>query len=840
MKLFRYWVITGLFLFSHIAAEFHTEFNIDLVKTPTVKSTYFSFPGANSQHVYDGIILDMFRWQIRTDDPSRVHWSLRDTVWTQVEGTSTVSPISQFYEFSLHAMKDDRYFLDFIPWKSMPDGGIAYLSKGRIELSIKPEDGDIMSGPGIKPTILPPALNRSATDSLQYLILTNQTLLPAAEAIVTLYSEEIAPEYRLNAGIALMDTLTQTVREFLLQSIINAPQLQYVLFLGDETVIQPMYIFTYDPTIPGLIQRPSDDFFTSLPEYSSYPQVTTGRVPVHQLPQAVSFVEKLRSYLLSPVQGNWREKLVLLADDTNKINSNISTEISHVENSDEIYQMLDHLLEIQPIYGTEFQAIPGDGWLLQPDMTEMALQSINDGIAMINYIGHGSPTTLADEKIILMNRDIASIHDPTGAIWVVGTCSFGWYDDEDCMTEELLARSDGSIGVISTTYKVNVYSNSNYLMRLFDHVRGFINSENSFRLGDLVRYSKAGGQDYWFHTFGDPAMPLPFPKKENVIDTVYTSPAFGILQPFMLQLTSGYGFLYGYADIRGEPSHVTRLYESGTIELTYVLPGEVIYQGIFDSDLTFIVPLDITACDTCTGTLRVYSENGGIHTDFLDHIPILPFTGSLVDTVGPQIMIYQNDHFITDQGAIFPPYHLQLRFTDDSGINLTGSTGHSLLYQIDEKSFVEFTHHYTSVSPTEGFFNLDLSDEPIGSHTMRVEVWDNANNRSENLYTLYFSDTGSFGVELIYNYPNPFAEDTYFTFHLSQPAEVSIRIFTSDGQTLITLKTNSLSSGYHSVYWNGKDSHGLSPANGTYFYQLIANADNGKKFESLHKMTRLK
>ncbi|NQU66817.1 MAG: T9SS type A sorting domain-containing protein [Candidatus Marinimicrobia bacterium] len=839
MNLFRYLVIILLITLYSLGATDRISINVDMDEAPDILELYFTFPKANSQYVINDVVVDMFRWKVQADDFSNIQCSLVDAKWISIPTGSYEFDIHQIPEVLIQPFKDNQYFVDVIPWKFEINGQISYLSQGNIDITFGGNSGDILSGPGIvdKVALLP--LVRSLADSLQYLILTNQALLPAAESIADLYNEDIDPNFQLNTDVALMDTLTLPVRDFLFQQLTEYPMLQYVMFMGDETVIPPMTIFTYDPSVPGYIQRPSDDFFTSYPEYSAYTHLTSGRIPVNQLSDAMIFVNKLRDYVLNPLQGNWRNKLVLLADDTNKNNGDISTEISHVQNSDEIYVLLNQLLEIQPIYGTEYQPIPGDGWLLQPQMTQATLESINSGVAMINYIGHGSPTTLADEKIILMNRDLSSIQDPTGAIWVVGTCSFGWYDNEECMTEKLLSKPDGAIGLISTTFKVNVFSNSNYLNRLFDNIRGYIENENSYRLGDLVRYSKEGGQDYWFHTFGDPAMPLPFPRKAAIIDTSATSSSFDILQPFDISLNSGYIMTYGYADIRGAENQITRFYD--TVTLSYLLPGNVIYQGVFSSsDLTFIVPLDVSSCESCVGSIRVYSENGDVQTDFLGGIPIIPFSGNQDDLEGPLAVLRQNNNQVSDQGVIFPPYIFQLWLTDNSGINLTGSIGHSLRYQIDESSIMDFSEDFTTISPTEGFFNLDMSEEQSGYHSLWIEVWDNANNRSEEVLNIYFSDAENFRVELIYNYPNPFSDDTYFTFHLSHAASVSIRVFTTDGRQLITLNRDNLDAGYQSIYWNGKDSRGLEPANGTYFYQIRADNEAGDQFDSIQKLTRIK
>lgn len=76
----------------------------------------------------------------------------------------------------------------------------------------------------------------------------------------------------------------------------------------------------------------------------------------------------------------------------------------------------------------------------------------------------------------------------------------------------------------------------------------------------------------------------------------------------------------------------------------------------------------------------------------------------------------------------------------------------------------------------------------------------------------------------VYNYPNPFANETYFTFRLSQiPDEVKIRIYTVAGRLIkeITKKASELNYDLNKVFWDGKDEDGDTIANGTYLYKMI-------------------
>ena len=94
----------------------------------------------------------------------------------------------------------------------------------------------------------------------------------------------------------------------------------------------------------------------------------------------------------------------------------------------------------------------------------------------------------------------------------------------------------------------------------------------------------------------------------------------------------------------------------------------------------------------------------------------------------------------------------------------------------------------------------------------------------------------------VYNYPNPFSNETYFTFKLSQiPEEMKIRIYTIAGRMIkeITRKSSELNYDLNKIYWDGKDEDGDHIANGTYLYKMIMK--NADKVESVtQKLSKVK
>ena len=80
---------------------------------------------------------------------------------------------------------------------------------------------------------------------------------------------------------------------------------------------------------------------------------------------------------------------------------------------------------------------------------------------------------------------------------------------------------------------------------------------------------------------------------------------------------------------------------------------------------------------------------------------------------------------------------------------------------------------------------------------------------------------------LLHNYPNPFNPETWIPYHLSEPAEVTIRIYATSGVLVRTLALGYQPVGIYqdrsrAAYWDGENAVGESVASGVYFYTLTA------------------
>jgi hypothetical protein len=115
-----------------------------------------------------------------------------------------------------------------------------------------------------------------------------------------------------------------------------------------------------------------------------------------------------------------------------------------------------------------------------------------------------------------------------------------------------------------------------------------------------------------------------------------------------------------------------------------------------------------------------------------------------------------------------------------------------------------------------------------GRHTLEVLAKDKSGNFFDSTsYRVIFYVYNENDITDIYNYPNPFARTTHFTFILKgqdKPDELAIKIFTIAGRLIrdIKLAPTDVITNFNKIYWDGRDEDGDEVGNGVYLYKVIA------------------
>ncbi|MBN1327363.1 MAG: hypothetical protein JW996_05375 [Candidatus Cloacimonetes bacterium] len=181
---------------------------------------------------------------------------------------------------------------------------------------------------------------------------------------------------------------------------------------------------------------------------------------------------------------------------------------------------------------------------------------------------------------------------------------------------------------------------------------------------------------------------------------------------------------------------------------------------------------------------------------------------------------------------------------DQNGINILGSSGHKMLIVIDDEIGpfdVTSGFFYDLNSYTKGVLTWQLPEMEEGHHTLRLVVFDNFNAPSIADTEFISRKSGKVSIEQMLPYPNPMKTDGYFTFIITEAAEITLSIYTITGKKIRTIKKFDMEAGYNQIYWNGLDQDGDELANNTYFYKITAKQlETDKKSEKIGKFVMLK
>ena len=728
---------------------------------------------------------------------------------------------------------------------------------------------------------------RQPGTQVDYIIITVPAFSDQAQDLADIHSSSVRPGWRLTTRVVQLSDIYKefsggladpyALRAFLRYAYENwaTPAPRLVVLFGDGDYdyrnlsgqSQNLLPTIQVDGINEIFSRSADDRFVYLDSVAvavPLPDMGIGRIPVSTAAEADAAVAAIRSYMVSPEPGAWRQQILMAADDPVRPNDR---EESFVHDSEQFASNFPNFLEVSKVYLTEFaeHRDPATNAVVKPQATEALLQKINQGVSLINYIGHGSASQWAQEGLLRVDRDRRRLQPGARLpVWYAGTCAWGRFDElvEPAMSELLTASEEiAGIAVISATRAVFSADNTRFVRRLFENT--FPNSlPATVRLGEILMAAKLDDDDEKFHLFGDPAIRLTFPAAP--LDTLSVAP--DTLQ--VLGTATYQGAVSGTAIVSGQslvtildaPVQVTRTYRSLTGELrslTYKLPGAAIFRGsatLANGQFSgaFIIPKDINySGNPITVVAYAWSLEGGLLEEqigALDNIIIRGTAATTLDSAGPLIAFYHDERLLQNGEALVRGSALEVEIQDPLGINLTGEVGHSIRLWLDEETAavdMNSLFQFDLDSHTAGRFNFTLDSTLSGRHELWVEAWDGANNRSRQQLTLNLDLAATLAVTTLFNYPNPFQGVTRFFYNLSVEAEVAITIYTLNGirvRTLSSLGTQSRGPQRlpESGQWDGSDAFGDGIANGTYLYRFRAQTLEGDAIVRWGRLTRLR
>lgn len=659
----------------------------------------------------------------------------------------------------------------------------------------------------------------------------------------------------------------------------------YVLLFGDGSYDNRKsgdewqnYLLTYQSanSLSPLRSFVTDDFFGMVDDGENVSDglvdIGVGRMPVSDMEEARSMVDKVISYHQSDKMGNWRNVICFIGDDEDGN--------THMRQADELAGYVDEYYPdfvADKIYLDAYQQISTPSGQRYPDVNRAVTERVSKGALIVNYTGHGGANGLAHEQILNTNDIKGWTNRDKLPLFMTATCEFSRFDDhENTSAGELLLLNPqgGGIALLSTTRLV--YSSPNHVLNewFYEYVFEKDAGGDYFRLGDVIRLTKnasgPGINKRNFSLLGDPAARLAFPEYRIVTarvngkdvqvqaDTVRALSKVRITgameDPAGNALNDYEGTLYPL--VFDKPVKVRTLSNDGGTPFEFELQNRVLFRGKASISggrfsFGFVVPRDISY-RYGYGKVSYYGSNLDHDAQgVLENIVIGGSADSIaVDNTGPEMEIYMNDEKFVYGGYTDEDPELYVIVSDQNGINTAGTgIGHDLTAVLDENTSgkIVLNDYYESDTDSykRGRIRYPFKDMENGSHTVRVKLWDVYNNSSEGQTEFIVSSSEEMVIEHLLNYPNPFTTHTAFYFDHNQPGvelRVQIQIFTVSGKLVKSIERVMTTTGYRSppIHWNGLDDYGDKIGRGVYIYRIKIRSDTGQTAEEYQKLVILR
>ena len=439
-----------------------------------------------------------------------------------------------------------------------------------------------------------------------YLIVTHPNFLPAAQRLAAWRATPGGGGYRTK--VVTTDDIYNTfgnggvspkaIKAFLKHAYQSwtPPALTYLVLFGDGTFdfrgidtdiyAEPPELAGYIPThyirTDSFGRTAADHWYATVSGHDEFTDFYIGRLSVESPDQADGVVDKILAYEQAPPNGDWRRRIISVADD--EVSN--SGDFIFKKSLDEIakdhtrlgYETVEVFLEDVI---DQVEAHPADypGLLPQRVAKDKIIEALGEGAVLAQYAGHGGRIVWAHEAIF----DNASVDqvEETDKIpfMLVLSCYNGYFDKpgEPSMAEKLLRKERGGIiGMLSAT-RLTYGSGNDALNRIiFD----MLFKRNVRQLGPLSFDSKVellmtegtGQIDIMmeYTLFGDPALQIAIANGEiqPTIETKTVAPGD------TLRIAAGHVQTATYDAASRTKRFVTDTSFNGTLTVKALFPGK--------------------------------------------------------------------------------------------------------------------------------------------------------------------------------------------------------------------------------------------------------------------------
>lgn len=605
--------------------------------------------------------------------------------------------------------------------------------------------------------------------------------------------------------------------------------------------------------------------------------IGVGRFPVRTVSQARALVDKNINYVRSQQAGAWKNILCFLGDDGDN-----NEHLKYADQAAERVAAAHPELEVRKIMWDAYPRVSSTSGNRYPEVQQVIQKQMEEGVLMMNYTGHGSPTMLSHEQVFRIEM-FPNYTTPRPPLWVTCACDVMPFDTqkENIGETAILNETGAAIAFYGTSRTVYATANRQLNLALCDALFATDSKGRSNRLGDAVRLSKSNitgiGVDNNYRAnkihyalLGDPALQLSNLENRIVLDSIngvaidqlgedFTLPAGA--RPRMaghLETTDGQHLdsFHGTVNLRlydSESLVTCRNNDKSAKEpFQYVAYDKILYNGL-DSvvagkfSMICPIPLDIKYSYE-SGRLLLYavsndlkSEARGYSEDFL----LGGTAPNLTDSLGPKVQAFLNDEtFVNGSVVGCSPYFIAY-LEDESGISTSGNgLGHDLELIIDNDASLTYnlndyyTNEFGDYSRGSLAFSIPALSE--GVHTLTFRAWDMMNNCTITTLTCVVDPEKRVNFFALTASQSPATTSTTFLLSYDRPGSTcnfTIEVFDYFGRLLWEHSESGASaSGMYSIPWNLTTGGGFPLGSGVYLYRARISCDASEEVTKAQKI----
>ena len=595
--------------------------------------------------------------------------------------------------------------------------------------------------------------------------------------------------------------------------------------------------------------------------------IAIGRLPVRTLTQAKQIVDKIYEYEANKYGSEWKNQVVLIADDGN---GGDFLEDSEAQFTEMMNTPSGREMSYTKIYVDAFTKVNNVSVIGRERLYRM----LDEGTLWLNYVGHGNETSITAEGLMYVN-DINNMYNKRWPVLFAATCLFNRYDGSaNCAGEALLFNTHGGTIASMAPTRESYVSDNGALAKSVGKVAFARDVDGRFyTIGEIFRRAKNGAKVSSrprYVLLGDPALRMALPENRVVLERINGEDVSEDAQNTIMarQLVTLEGSVYDvdgtkmtgftgpmtltmYDAEYSTTSYGLKVDDYDGVEKTFEEQGQKLYSGrdsVINGEFKVKVPMPTEVADNFRpAALNMYAssvdgvEAIGCHRQFY----VYGFDESAApDDMAPVIDYAYLNHESYKQGSTVNEQPTFIaKVSDDTGINMsTAGIGHQMTLKLDDKrTFTDVSLYYTPSSDgtQSGTIVYPVSELTEGNHTLTFRVWDTSGNSASRTLDFFVERGAKPKLFDIYTDANPASVEANFYITHNRPdamLTVTLDIYDMMGRRVWTTTVTDRSDLFHSapIKWNLCDSSGRRLSRGIYIYRATVMAE-GHELQSAAK-----